>query len=168
MAVLTRRAALVSALAVASCTLPAVNQTANPAKLPVPLGVAIYDFSLPPQTGARLHPTSRTQIALAQQLTARLAFYGLPIMRIPPGVAPPPRTLLVQGRILPDDPDDRAGSGRLAAEAQLYYASGSSRPEPLQAFTADSTAANRLADMLASQIGKFAEAQGWIPPGSVR
>lgn len=237
-----RRFVLGLALAVAGCA-PARVQTQQAAtigRLPPPTGVAVEDFAVSPEqvrldqgVSARLQrmsgdvPLSQTQaqvaeearMALAQELRARLASYGLPTM--PAGVAAPrPGTLLVQGQIVAINEGNRtrrvliglgAGHSSVSADAQLYYLAEPGRPSFVESFTANATSgrmpgmaaplgvgaaaghmatsaalggaahavgearrtdveaeAARIADSLARQIGAFAEAQGWIPGGSVR
>jgi hypothetical protein len=171
----TRGWVLALVLAVAGCA-PAHVQTQQATaigRLPPPTGVVVEDFAVSPEqvrldqgVSARLQrvsgdvPLSQVQaqvadearMALAEELRARLASYGLPTMAMPAGSAAPAHALLVQGQIVAIDEGNRtrrvliglgAGHSSVSADAQLYYVSVSGQPNFVQSFTANGTSGRR-------------------------
>ena len=136
-----------------------------------------------------------TQAALAEELAAQLAAYGLPVRKAAPGVKPPPDTVVVRGVIHSVNQSARThmtmmgfGGGPLSvdAEAQLFRIGEGGGATFLRSFTAtgsvaadenaapgtiaaaislDRQNAKQVADKLAEAIRRYAEAQGWIASG---
>jgi hypothetical protein len=159
------RAILLLCAALAACSHARVDpvQRAATGPLPPPILVAVADFAITPaqvtlDTGVgpelmrqdespsmlQRQAAEATQAALAEALVRRLASYGLPAERLPPGMAPPAGTLLVQGQIAAVNQGNRTrrvligfGSGRSSVEAdtQLYYVTASLAPAFLASFT---------------------------------
>ena len=158
-------ASLVTAM-LAGCT-PAKVTTQQAYMGPIlaaPTRVVVTDFTIAPERveldqaiGARLqraagnespetleaNAAAETQAALAQELARKLGSYGLNAAPLPPGSAPPPGALLVQGQITGINQGNRArrvviglGAGRssVTADAQLYVLSDSGTPRLLQSF----------------------------------
>jgi hypothetical protein len=172
-----------------------------------------------PLTAQEQQAALAVQMALAEELVARLRRYGLPA-ELAAGGTDTSRTLLVQGQIVGIDQGNRtrrvliglgAGKSSISADTQLFYAAGDGTQRFMTAFegqadsghmpgaaetmgagaaaqrletsaaltgaahvagesrrTSDTAEAGELADEIASQIGAFAVARGWITQAAIR